>query len=222
MSAFWLPIPIVCKQLGIPEDEVEYIRMPSLFPPEIRPIIINPVADLTRDKMDEEVPKLIKEIKAILKSHPHDKGIIHAVSYSLANKIKDGVKSDRIITHNGQDRMEVLNKFIASPDCLVLLSPSMERGVSLDGDKARFQIIAKMPFLSLANKVTAGRVYGGGPIGKQWYVQDALGTVLQMCGRIVRGAGDYGETYILDQQFQRIYTQFPLSMPKYWRDAVVW
>ena len=52
-----------------------------------------------------------------------------------------------IITHNSNNRENVLNKFRESSAPMVLISPSMNEGVDLPGDLCRFQIIFKLPYL---------------------------------------------------------------------------
>lgn len=222
MSASFLPIHIECKRLGIPLDETDYKVLPSTFPVSRRPIHIEETANLTGKTMAEETPKLIARIDKIIKSKPTEKGLIHAVSFKLANEIYRGIDSDRLIIHDSANRQDKLEFFMESKDPLVLISPSMERGVSLSMDLCRFIIIAKCPFLSLAEKITAARLYSSGKIGHMWYVATAMTTVLQMCGRGVRSKDDACETWILDAQFKRIYQQYPSFLPPWWKDAVEW
>jgi ATP-dependent DNA helicase DinG len=220
-SASFLPINLECKRLGIPMDEVDYKCLPSNFPVERRPIHVEPVANLPAKTMDVEVPKLIARIQEILDAHPDVKGLIHAVSYKLAAAIMDGIKSPRLMSHNGQDRQEALERFMQSSDPFVLVSPSMERGVSLEQDLCRFIIVAKAPFLSLGDRIVSARVYSS-RLGNEWYSSSMLLSVLQMTGRAMRSADDYCESYILDSQFKRVYEKKPLSLPEWWRNGVTW
>jgi Rad3-related DNA helicase len=222
MSASFLPVHIECKRLGIPIDETDYRVLPSTFPVKRRPIHIEPVANLTGKTMAEETPKLITRITEIINSRPDVKGLIHAVSFKLANEIYKGVDSPRLIIHDSSDRQDKLEYFMESKDPLVLISPSMERGVSLSMDLCRFIIVAKCPFLSLAEKITAARLYSSGKIGNMWYIATAMTTVLQMTGRGVRSKDDFCETWILDAQFKRIYEQYPSFLPFWWKDGVEW
>ena len=221
MSASFLPMRLEAKRLGIPFGELDYHLVPSTFPVERRPIHINPVANLTGKTMEAETPKLVAEIKNILNLHPDEKGLIHAVSYKLAGAIADGLNSDRVVIHDSKDRQEALDRFMNSGDPLVLISPSMERGVSLEMDLCRFIIVAKAPFLYLGDKIVAARVYSS-KLGNEWYAATMLSTVLQMTGRGMRSADDTCVSYILDEQFQRVFNKRPLFLPPWWRDAVSW
>lgn len=219
MSASFLPLRILSKTLGIPVEEIDYLQVPSTFPPENRPIIVNTVANITSKTKEEEYDKVIPEIKNILDKHKNEKGLIHCVSYDLGNKIMKKINSRRLLIHNSHDRQDVLDKFIHSEEPYVLVSPSMDRGVSLDDDKCRFIIIAKAPFLYLGDKVVAARVHSGA-IGNDWYQAIMLLTVLQMTGRGMRSETDKCVCYLLDEQITRVINKRPLFLPEWWRDAL--
>ena len=219
MSASFLPVPILAKTLGIDTDDIDYHIVPSMFPPERRPVYLQPVANLTSKSMTEEVPKLLDRIQLILHNHPDTKGLIHSVSYNLCNQIMEGVNSKRLITHNGQNRQEIIDMFQESDKPLVLVSPSCERGISLEFDMCRFIIIAKFPYLNLADKIISRRLYSGA-MGRNWYIASGLLTILQMSGRAVRSADDFAETFILDMQAKKAITEHPLFLPRWYLDAV--
>jgi ATP-dependent DNA helicase DinG len=221
MSASFLPLHIECKRLGIPIDETDYKILPSTFPKERRPIHVESCANLTAKTMEAEVPKLISRIKQIVDDRPQEKGLIHAVSFKLARDIYEGVQSDRLVIHDSTNRQSVLEEFMESDEPKVLISPSLERGVSLSMDLCRFVIVAKAPFLYLGNKIVSARVYSS-RIGNEWYSATMLLTVLQMCGRGMRSKDDYCETFILDEQFQRVFQSKPSFLPEWWKEAVTW
>ena len=69
------------------------------------------------------------------------------------------------MTHDSTNRELVLQ---ARENCTkpsVLISPSMMEGVDLSGDKSRFQIICKIPFPFLGDKVVQKRM----KLHKDWY-----------------------------------------------------
>lgn len=219
MSASFLPVHILSKTLGMPIDEIDYLQVPSTFPPDRRPIHINPVANITSKTKDVEYQKLIPEIRRILAHHENEKGLIHCVSYELGKMIMNEIDDKRLMIHNSNDRQSVLDYFINSPDPDVLVSPSMDRGVSFNDDLCRFIIIAKAPFLYLGDKVVAARI-NSGKIGNDWYQATMLLTILQMTGRGMRSETDRCECYILDEQIQRVINKRPLFLPEWWRDAL--
>jgi Rad3-related DNA helicase len=124
----------------------------------------------------------------------------------------------RMISHNSYDKVEVLEGFERSND-LVLVSPSSTRGVSLDGDKCRFIIIAKAPFPDLGDKLVSSRFYSSG-FGRTWYLSMAIQDIIQGSGRGVRSKEDYCTTYILDSEAVRIVINNKRLIPDYWWEAV--
>jgi len=219
MSASFYPKPILAKCLGLDTDDMAYYEVPSQFPVENRPIYVHPVANLTAKTTEIELPKLVSAIRTITACRPSVKGICHAVSYSLAHKIVDQLGDPRFITHNSSDRQQVLDEFIESDKPLILVSPSLERGVSLEEDKCRMVIICKAPYLNLGDRIISQRLYSS-KIGNEWYKATMLLTLLQMAGRGVRSKTDFAETFILDFQAKQAIQQRPGFLPKWWLDAV--
>jgi ATP-dependent DNA helicase DinG len=219
MSASFYPRPILAKCLGIDIDDMDYFNVPSQFPVSNRPIYVAPVVNMTAKTTDAELPKLITEVTRIIDSYLDVKGIIHCVSYSLASKIMASISNPRLITHNTADRQTCIDMFISSNLPYVLVSPSLERGVSLDEDKCRFIIIVKAPYLSLADKITSLRLFSSG-IGQAWYTSTMLLTILQMAGRGVRSKSDQADTYILDLQAKNAITKNPSYLPEWFLDAI--
>jgi Rad3-related DNA helicase len=223
MSATFHKPHILSKLLGIPLKDIEFHSYPSTFPLESRQVAIRPVANLTYKTMDEEVPKLIKEIEGICRKHHDVKGLIHCVSYGLAKKILEGIQDEevrkRIVIHTGKDKIDVIRMFKESDEPLVLMSPSSERGISLDGDYCRFIIWAKAPFLNLNDKLVQARIYGDRAIGQDWYVSHMLLGVVQGCGRGTRSREDYCSSYILDQQIAVAFTRHTGMIPDWVMDA---
>ena len=73
--------------------------------------------------------------------------------HKISNHIIENIKSKRLLTHDSNNRDEILNKHIHSKKPTVLISPSMEEGVDLKGDKSRFQIICKIPYTYLGDQL---------------------------------------------------------------------
>lgn len=63
------------------------------------------------------------------------------------------IPNSRIMGHNSKNRESVLYHFESSRNPLVLVSPSMSEGVDLSYDQCRFQVIYKVPFPYLGDKV---------------------------------------------------------------------
>lgn len=218
LSATFPPPQILGKLLGRRPGDFDYLEIPSSFPPENRPVWLNPVANVTRKTFEEESGKLLDGIFDVCSKHLHEKGVIHAVSYKLVQRIM-GLGIDRFITHNSHDREEVIQQFISSDRPLILVSPSADRGIDLPDDLCRFIIWAKAPFLSLGDKLTNRRVYGS-KIGSLWYRALCAQVIVQGCGRGVRHQADSCSTYVLDRQMYDLIINSQSLFPRYFLDAV--
>jgi len=226
ISATLPPMEVFCKELGIDRDDVDYLPVPSTFDPGLSPVNLWPVCDLTSKKMEQEVPKLIEYgIKPILDKHKGERGLIHTVSWKLCRDVMDGVKSKRLLTHDSNNRNDVINEFMDTDGFgkdSVLVSPSCERGLDLRNDLCRFVIICKMPYLSLASKYVGARLYASGAIGKLWYQSDAMTTIEQMAGRAWRSAEDWCTVYILDYQVEKLYERKPSLFSEAFQSQITW
>jgi Rad3-related DNA helicase len=188
-----------------------------------------PIANVTfKDiKEGEAVDDLAYAIQAILLKHPKDRVLIHTVSYNLTELLsyqlrrgKYQVPGRNIVTYSeGRDRHRALQQYRDVPGS-VLLAPSMERGIDLPGDMCRVQIIAKVPFPSLADRQVSARMRMGNE-GSTWYAVQTVRDMVQMCGRGMRYADDQCTTYILDKQFaSNLWKKHRSLFPEWFRVAV--
>lgn len=201
MSATILDHEAFCNTLGISKEETEFIQIASPFPVENRPILYNPIGSMSAKAIDSSLPKMVQAVKMIMEAHKNEKGIIHCHSYKVANYIKKKIRSQRILIHDSTNRDEVLSKHIAGSKPTVLLSPSMTEGVDLKGDASRFQIICKVPYPYLGDKLVKKRMNKW----KSWYPLQTAKSIVQSIGRSVRSKDDHAVTYILDADFDRFY-----------------
>ena len=90
-------------------------------------------------------------------STKNEKGIIHCHSYKVASYIKNNIRNSRILIHGSDNRDTILEKHKKSRKPTVLISPSMTEGVDLKGELSRFQIICKVPYPYLGDKLIKKR-----------------------------------------------------------------
>ena len=98
---------------------------------------------------------------------------------------------------------EILRKHINSKKPTVLLSPSMTEGVDLKGDISRFQVLCKVPYPYLGDKLIRKKMNKW----KWWYPLQTAKTIVQSVGRSVRSKDDHAVTYILDSDWIRFYNK---------------
>lgn len=219
MSATFPALDIYAKCIGIPEEDMDFFEIPTTFDVKRRPIYFDPIADMGYKSLEAEFPQMVAGIKAILKKHSTEKGLIHTNSYKLANMIY-GIDKRRMISHNSKNREETLDFFKTSNDPLVLVSPSMERGVSLNGDETRFIIVAKTPFANLKDPQISKRLKTFS-VGRRWYEAVTAQTMEQQAGRGMRSKDDRCVVYFLDTHSQRLYLKHPNMFSGYFRDCVI-
>jgi Rad3-related DNA helicase len=216
LSATILDHRAFCESLGIPMEEVAFITLPSPFPVENRPVLISAIGKMSAGEIDKTLPKMVDAIKQILAAHPKEKGIIHCHSYKVSNYIMKNIKSKRLLTHSSEDREDILEKHINSKEPTVLVTPSMTEGVDLKGELSRFQIICKIPYPYLGDKLVQKRMKKW----SWWYPLQTAKTIIQSLGRSIRSADDYAISYILDSDWHRFYNQQTGMFPEAFRAAI--
>lgn len=217
MSATILNAKGFAKSMGIAEDDYDSISIASPFPVENRPIIHANIGSFSAKVIDFTLPRAKDAVKAILAEHKGEKGIIHCHTYKIANYLKRTVRSKRILTHNSDNRDEILHKHITSKEPTVLLTPSMTEGVDLKGDASRFQIIVKVPYPYLGDPIIRKRMNKN----EKWYPMQTAMTIVQAYGRSVRSMDDSAVTYILDSDWKRFYRQNKDVFPAGFHECLV-
>ena len=149
-------------------------------------------------------------VDRIIGEHQGERGVIHTVNYEIAQYLVENSRFRQLfITHSdAATRVAALKRFRGTPGA-VLVSPSMDVGVDLPYDQARWQIIAKIPFPNLNDPVVERRQQ----VEPEWYARKTLSRLLQTCGRIVRAEDDYGVTYILDADFDPLWRRYSNMVP---------
>ena len=209
--------------LGIDENEIYSLRVPNVFDLSKNPIRIYPKIHMSGEPVETGAAKeSLPIIERILKIHRSEKGVIHTSNYKQSQYIKNNIHDNRLITHDWDDREEILNNFKNSDKSLVLVSPSMDEGVDLPGDLCRFQIIFKLPYLPFEDPWVNKRknLYED---SREWYDYKMLTKLIQGYGRGIRFEGDYCKTYILDNRlFDVINKDFEGNeiIPKYFINAI--
>ena len=209
MSATIISHDGFCELIGLDREKVTFIKEETPFDPSKRPIVYMNTGKMSADFIDKTLPLMTKTIKEIIDTHKGQKGIIHTHNKKIAEYIRLTVKSNRIKVAYGANRESVLKEHCSSKDDTILVSPSMAEGVDLKGDLSKFQIICKVPFPYLGDKVCRKKMNKW----KWWYDTQTIRTIVQSVGRSIRNEEDEAITYILDSDWKRImskcYDMFP-------------
>lgn len=211
----------MAAELGL--TDYASVKLDCLFDVDRRPVYVTPAGDMGRKTIEQSTPELIDAAGQIIETYPGERVLIHAVSYRLSKQIVDGLRRQlpgrMVMTYyTAKQRDRVLSLFKRTPGA-VLVSPSLERGVDLAHDLCRVVIIAKVPHPNLGDKQVSERLYATKG-GDTWYRVQTVRSIVQMTGRGMRAADDWADTYILDRQFSKLYTQHKHLFPSWWKDAV--
>jgi len=218
MSATILDKSAFCKLLGVDQEQCNFLSLPSPFPVSNKPIIAVGIGKMSAQHIDNTLPKLAQAVESILDAHKKEKGIIHCHSYKIANYLKHNIHKgkSRLIFHSSEDREQALEKHKNSTKPTILLSPSMTEGVDLRDDLSRFQIICKVPYPYLGDKLIRKKMNKW----KWWYPLQTAKSIIQAVGRSVRSKDDHATTYILDDDWNRFYQINSRFFPKDFHEAI--
>jgi Rad3-related DNA helicase len=193
-----------------------YYNIPSPFNVKSRPIFYMPLGKMSFKNKEQTFKNYIPYIKKILNKYKGKKGIIHTNSFELQRWIQESIENPRLIFHDSSNKDEMLKMHKESKEPTVLVSPSVGTGVSFDNDDARFQIIAKIPYPSLASKKNKLRQKQN----SDWYSWMTSALLQQACGRIVRSKLDYGDTIIIDSSFGDVIRYSSKFLPHWFQNAI--
>mgnify|MGYP005845449659 CR=1 FL=1 len=216
MSGTILNKELFCELNGLDVNRACYYSIPSPFNPKSRPIIYMPIGKMTYTKKQQTFKTYVVYIKKLLEKYKGKKGIIHTNSFELQKWIENEIKNPRLVFHDSSNKDEVLKMHMESKKDTVIVSPSMGTGVSFDDDAARFQIIAKIPYPSLASKKNKLRQRQK----PEWYSWMTSALLQQAAGRIVRSRLDYGDTIIIDSSFGDVLRYSSHFIPQWFQNAI--
>jgi len=218
MSATIGSVGVFMKLLGIPDNETVFIRGTSTFDVRNRPLLMVSGPSLNIKNINDELPNILKKVDKIIEIEENRgnlKGIIHTPSYKVTKYIVSNSRyRSRMYTHDSNNRDSMISGFILSDDG-ILVSPSVHTGMDFKYDIARWQIITKVPYADLGDKLVKRRFIEN----PKWYTQDAIIRVVQSYGRIVRDYDDWGTTYILDGNINHLVNNYSYMFPSWFLDA---
>ena len=216
MSGTILDKNLFCQLNGLDVTKAVYYSIRSPFNPKNRPIYYMPVGKMSYKSKEETFKKYIPYIQKLLDKYKNKKGIIHTNSFELAKWIEGSIKDPRLIFHDSTNKDEILRFHKESDKPTVIVSPSMDTGVSFDNDDARFQIIAKVPYPSLGSQKNKLRQSNN----PDWYSWKTVSGIVQMTGRPVRSNLDYADTIIIDGSFGDVIKHSSHFLPDWIQEAI--
>lgn len=216
MSGTILDKNLFCQLNGLDVTKAVYYSIGSPFPLKNRPIYYMPLGKMSFKSKDDTFKRYVPYIQKLLDKYKKKKGIIHTNSFELAKWIENSINDPRLVFHDSSNKDEVLRMHMESDEPTVIVSPSMDTGVSFDNDSARFQIIAKVPYPSLASQKNKMRQMNN----PDWYSWKTVSGLIQMTGRPVRSEIDYADTIIIDGGFGDVIKHSSQYLPDWIQEAI--
>lgn len=216
MSATILDANQMINEYDLDKNKTAVFTAPSPFSKENRKVYYAPCGKLKYDNLEKSLEKFVSYIEIILEEHKGERGIIFVSSYKQAHEIIKRVNSPRLLTHNDSSSKKAMMEEHMRRKDTVMISPSMHEGVDLKDDISRFQIVMKLPFLSLGSKAVKRRM----ELEPEWYAHRTVMTLIQSTGRSVRSENDKATTYILDSNFGWFYQKWQKFFPKWWKESL--
>jgi Rad3-related DNA helicase len=221
LSATILDRASFCRGVGLDPERVALVDVPHTFPVERRPLYDVTQGKMTYERRDETLPDVARLLVRLMVRHPDEKGLVHAHSYAIADRLAERLAAfgvgDRIRTHDREDRDASLEAWKDESAPSVFVSVKMEEALDLEGDLCRWQVLCKAPYLNTSDSRVAHRLERG---QWAWYYRAALRTVIQACGRVVRGPDDRGATYLADTSLLELFDRASGDIPPWFADQV--
>jgi Rad3-related DNA helicase len=221
LSATMLDEDAFCRGVGLDPSRVTLVDVPHTFPVENRPLYDVTQGKMTYEHRDETIPEVARTIVQLMARHPDEKGLVHCHSYAIQDRLESELRDlgvgDRLRAHGKADRDAELDVWKARSDPELFLSVKMEEALDLEGDRCRWQVLCKAPYLNTSDSRVAHRLEQG---QWAWYYRAALRTVIQACGRVVRSPEDVGHTYVADSSLLDLFERARTDMPDWFAAQV--
>lgn len=204
------------------QESYGVVQAEHTFPVENRRVRVQLVVGMNAKTKNLAV--MASAVEGIVRRHPHKRVLVHTHSYanaeSIARTLRENLDARPVVTYQDSHQAEAALAEYLKKDGAVLVAASMGRGVDLPDEACRVQVLTKVPYPYLGDRQVSARLHSRG--GQLWYTCEAVRSVVQMCGRGVRHINDHAETYILDKDFERLWTSGRGLWPRWFVDAVVW
>ena len=200
--------------------EYRLVGIASTTPPTQKPIIYWPRGNVVDGRWQTDVFFLARDISSLIDQLGH-KGLVHTANRKLADGLvteltRFPLSRELVFTHSTESRSRVFQEFRAASAGAVLVSPSVDYGEDFPDDQARWQAIVKIPYPPLGDSWVKAKMQRD----QTWYDRQTVQGLVQAAGRIVRGPDDWGHTFILDRQFEKVYRRSHHMFPPWFHEGI--
>ena len=204
LSSATIPKGDFLEEIGLGDDDIKRIDVPSTFPKERRPVITDYVGKMTRDERRATMPKMADKIEELANHHQGERGFVHCNSYNIMEDLYEYLPKSiqrRTMKQDPDDREGSLEKWFRS-NKQIFLSVAMSEGISLDDERTRWQAVIKASYPFVGDERVSYRLNELNDWG--WYNGCAAINLQQAVGRGMRSKTDYCVTYLLDSSFKSL------------------
>ncbi len=199
------------QQVGLTQSATKKLGSPFNFRDQARLIVIQNIADPTRDK-DTHQRQAIEAIQKYV-SQTDGRAFVLCTSYSFLNRavadLTPWLASQDLAVYSqsaGIDRSQLLQQFKLNPRGVLFGTDSFWQGVDVPGDALQNVIIPKLPFSVpdqplLEARLEAIRKRGGNPFNEH-QLPEAIIKFKQGFGRLIRSQSDSGIVVVLDPRIR--------------------
>lgn len=200
--------------IGWQPGQFTLAEYPSSFDPQRSPVYWLKTAKLGNKMKPEDTARWVDTIDSINTARQDRKGIIHTVSFDRGKLIARSCKTAGWFhrPESGRDTAVTVAEFRRAKPPAVLISPSVSTGWDFPMESCEYQIIAKLPFADLTDFLVRSRMESD----PDWYAYQTIMTLVQMCGRGMRGPTDRCETWIIDDQIAFMLARHRHHFPQWW------
>lgn len=222
MSAYPGEKNAFCASLGLNPATVAWLKVGSSFDKSRRPTLIGNVGSMSKANLDQSFEPVMRSSTVIIDNFKNMKGLIHCHSYALGKRAYDFLKKKypgrSILFHTNAEERQTVFDLHCSPESKdsIIISPSMTEGFDFKDDLARWQIILKIPYPYLGDRVVAKKK----ELSNDWYAMQAVMKIIQASGRVCRSDEDWGVTYILDADFESLYSRYRKMFPAWFTESI--
>jgi len=151
------------------------------------------------------------------------KTVVHAGNIAKhATALYDFFNADgkyKAMLHEKGNLKGTIDSFLADSKSQILLVTASEYGLDLKDILVQF--VLKIPYATYDDRARALERKLGKNKFKEWYDWDGVSRVIQGSGRISRGSGDRGCTFLMDSKFFELYKRYRDKMPLWFLDRLV-
>ena len=189
-------VPKTLELLGVPLDDSLYVSHTNVFPASRCPVYLYGASRIDHRSTEADYQQLLGRMDTIISRRLDRKGIIHPTSYDRQQLIAANSRyGDIMLLPKGQGLTTALTRFRESDPPCILNSPAVTTGYDFPGSQCEYQFLIKIPFIDTRSPIMVARTKADPEYAPYLTAQ----TLVQTCGRAMRGEKDQVENFIMDK-----------------------